>query len=307
MDNATCANSPDFLVRGSINNLDIRFAFADTTKTTSDGIILHDTDPASSHYFGRALTSAILISPLLEGEEKYSLTWAYQGAMNSIVVDVLSNAQVRGITKTPHLTELASEEKDIYGDEGKISLIKSENGKILNSGVTEAGLLDVSDDIAMFFCISDQIETEIETAISFVPNIEKPVDIATGIMLQAMPNCNLLEFEKIRKKIKEPKFKELLLNKNLPTEKKTWKVFEYILNDGNSSFAELENDNDISYTFSHTPQYKCPCSYDKFKASLYTLGKPELEEIFKTQPSLNIKCEFCTKNYTFAKSDLKLG
>jgi len=307
MDNATCANYSDFLVRGVINKLNIRFVFADTKKCINDAVLLHDTDPVSSHYYGRALTTAILISPLLEGYEKYSLTWSYQGVMNSIVADVSSKSEVRGIIKTPHLMNMIENERDIYGKEGKVSLIKSKNGKVLNSGMTNAGLLDVSGDIAMFFCMSDQIETEIETYISFNKETNNPIEIATGAMLQAMPDCDLLVFDKIRERIKLKSFKDILKNKKLPIEKKIWLLCENILDNGESSYEELNEKYSIKYFFSDTPQYKCLCSYEKFKMSIYTLGKVELEQIFKEQENIKVRCEFCTKEYKFEEKDINLG
>lgn len=289
----------DILIRGLIKSLNIRFTFVDTTESVTKAILLHDTDPVSSFLYGRALTTAGLISPLLNGDEKYSLSWAYNGLLSSIIVDVNPKCHLRGITKTPHLIEQISDEEDIFGTDGKISLIKSENGKILNSGMIDAALLDISDDVALFFCISDQIETEIITQIKFNPDIKSPVAISAGFMLQAMPDCDLLQFETIRNKIKTIDFCELLTTKEPLADKKAEILLEYIFSDKVNDYKHLKEELNISYKIEEPPTYKCSCSYEKMKMTLNVLEKDDLKKLLKEQKSIKIKCEYCTKSYEF--------
>ena len=307
----------DILIRGLIKKLNIRFTFVDTTSTVTKAILLHDTDPVSSFLYGRALTTAGLISPLLNGEEKYSISWAYNGLLSSIITDVNAQCHLRGITKTPHLIEQIVEEEDIFGTDGKISLIKSQNGKILNSGMIDAALLDISDDVALFFCISDQIETEMTTQIKFNPDINSPVAISAGFMLQAMPDCDLLKFETIRNKIKTLDFcellttKEPLVNELPPTKgqdikptcgnKKAEILLEYIFSDKINDYKHLKKELNISYKIEEPPTYKCSCSYEKMKMTLNVLEKDDLKKLLKEQKSIKIKCEYCTKSYEFTE------
>ena len=307
----------DILIRGLIKELNIRFSFIETTETVTKAILLHDTDPVSSFLYGRALTTAGLISPLLNGEEKYSLSWAYNGLLSSIITDVNAKCHLRGITKTPHLIEQISDEEDIFGTDGEISLIKSENGKILNSGMIDAGLLDISDDIALFFCISDQIETEIITQIKFTPDIKSPVAISAGFMLQAMPDCDLMQFETFRNKIKTIDFAELLTTKEPllneltrpdgrsinPTcgDKKAEILLEHIFSDKVNDYKHLKEELNISYKIEESPTYKCSCSYEKMKMTLNVLEKDDLKQLLKEQKSIKIKCEYCTKSYEFTE------
>ena len=70
-------NETDFLIRGLLKKENFRFSFADTTCTVTKGVKIHDTDPVASKIFAEALTSAALLSPLLDGAEKYSIRWDY--------------------------------------------------------------------------------------------------------------------------------------------------------------------------------------------------------------------------------------
>ncbi|MFA7185528.1 MAG: Hsp33 family molecular chaperone HslO, partial [Victivallales bacterium] len=206
-------NMTDFLIRGLLKKENIRFSFADTTATVGKGIKIHDTDPVASKIFAEALTSAALLSPLLEGSEKYSVRWEYpHGKVQGILADVTASNDVRGLIKQPYLMGKAENEDDIFGKEdGVIAITKSLNGKILNSGKTRAGLASPAADAAFFFSVSDQIETEISVAVNFNADPLNPVKCCRGLLLQAMPNCNLDLFETYRKHINSEKFRTLLL------------------------------------------------------------------------------------------------
>ena len=92
-------NKSDFLIRGVISGLNIRFSFVETTATVTEAIMVHSADPLCALTFGKALTIGTLISPLLNGNEKYSIKWEYEGLLGSILVDVNSDCEVRGIPK----------------------------------------------------------------------------------------------------------------------------------------------------------------------------------------------------------------
>ena len=134
-------NETDFLIRGLLQKENIRFSFADTTCTVTQGIRIHDTDPAASKIFAEALTSAALLSPLLEEAEKYSIRWDYpHGTLQGIIADVNAADNVRGFIKQPYLMNEDHSIDDIFGkQDGFVSITKSQNGKILNSGKSRAG------------------------------------------------------------------------------------------------------------------------------------------------------------------------
>ena len=52
-------------------------------------------------------------------------------------------------------------------------------------------------------------------------------------------------------------------------------------------------------------RFNCECSKEKFLANLLTLPKKDLEEISKDN-HIEIKCEFCGKEYTYDKEDIDI-
>ncbi|MFA6101067.1 MAG: Hsp33 family molecular chaperone HslO [Victivallaceae bacterium] len=289
----------DYLIRGILRNINARFVFAETTGTVARGIAIHDTDPVAAEIFAGALTVGALVSALLNKGEKYSLRWDYPGKISSIIVDSNADCDIRGIIKEPHLMDKISSEQEIYGEkDGFISIIKSEAGKILNSGKTRTAFGDAVADAGFFFSVSDQIETEFSTAIEFNPDPLDPVKRAGGFMIQAMPDCNLTEFEKYRKNICQPEFASRILER-MPSEKKLWALAALAAGE-----SEIDSDkNLLSYDYGSSPGFRCNCSFEKMKMAMSVLDRNELIALFKENANPAIMCNFCRKEYRFTRKD----
>lgn len=285
----------DYLIRGTIDDVDVRFMLVDTSNTVETGIKIHDTDPVASFVFARALTVAALAVPLLEAEEKYSLRWQYEGAIGTILADATASAHIRGIPSNGSLMD-AEDPSALYGEEGVISVMKSSEGKILNSGQAPAGLLDVVGDIAFFFSTSDQIETEIKAVVGFNADPESPVAISAGFMIQALPDCDLVEFDKLRTRMRDDDFNSILASKSIAEEVKLKQIIKYLTGGEGDS---------IKFQFSDQPIYQCFCDVDKMKSAVKTLPQNEIDEIFAENKKPEIQCHFCKTRYAFSKEELE--
>jgi molecular chaperone Hsp33 len=288
----------DYLLRGIILESNIRFAFTDATGTATFGIVAHDTDPLAAELFAGALLTGALVSPLLNDSERYSFRWEYSGKLKHIIVDVNADCDIRGLIAPPHLMNETASEQDIWGnEEGFVSVIKSKDGAILNSGKTRTAFNDPAADAGFFFSVSDQLETEFAIAIEFDSEPQFPVKIAAGFMLQAMPGCNLETFDAYRKKIVSDEFAALLMAK-LPSEKKLWQLITAIT--GNT------DKNQISYTYGNSPGFRCNCSQEKMKRAMSVLDQDDLKSLFKENANPGIVCNFCRKQYRFTAGDFGL-
>ncbi len=296
----------DFLIRGLVDKLNIRFSFVDTTATVTEGILTHTTDPLSGLIFGKALTVGALVTPLLNEKENYSIKWDYEGMLDSIILEVNGKAEIRAIPKETMLMDRVDTNEELYGENGMVSMVKSQAGKILNSGLSPAGLLDVCDDISFFMATSDQIETEFVTANLFNPDPTAPVKIFGGMMIQALPGCDLEKFEVLRNNLKSGDVATILKDKETPVEKKLWKLIETFVGDG-STYSEINEKYGVSYEFSHSPVYKCPCSREKMQAAMTVMKNEELIEMFDANEEPKITCQFCKSSYTFKREDFDLN
>ena len=294
----------DFLIRGVLSEPGIRFSLAETTDTVTTAVLVHDADPVAASLFGRAITSAALLVPLLEGDQKFTMRWEYEGLIGSLLVDVNSRAHIRGIPRESHLMAPATDERKLYGSGGRISILKSENGAILNSGTAEAGLLEIVDDIGYFFSTSYQIETELVATLKFCPDPSSPVVVAAGFMLQAMPGCDLERFAVIRTALKSEAVRDVLGMPGMAWNRKFRGILELLPGCGHTPGSGFQPD--ISVDTAPPPSYTCSCSRDKMKNAVRLLGSEELAGIFRKQEKTDVTCEFCNSRYAFSKEDLDL-
>jgi len=292
---------PDSLVRGLDKQLNIRFAAVVCTDLAAEAIRRHDADPAAAQVIAEAVSSCALTGVLLEENERYSVRWEYPGAIKGLLADTDAHGHVRCLPQNPHIMPDLADAEDIYGTaDGWVSVIKSADGKILNSGKTAAPMASAATDLAFFFCASDQIETEISTIADFAANPEQPVKFAAGIMLQALPECDLNSFTQIRDRLHQAFCLQALRNSALPFE--TWlrqllaAVFNCNINDVPPRFC---------YTLAAKPCFKCSCSKSKMLTSLKMLGKDELNKDFEEQHVVRVQCQFCRQVFEFNRDDFR--
>ena len=296
-------NNTDFLLRGIIKKDNIRFSFTETTTTVTEGIKIHCCDPVSALLFGRALTTAVLMAPLLGEKEHYSIKWEYAGTAKGMLADVTEHCEVRGVPFNVDLISAGSQD-EIYGYDGQITLLKFKEGQILNSGIAKAGLMEVCGDVAFFMSTSDQIETEIAVASTFNPDPLDPVKIFSGIMLQAMPGCDLELFQEYRLNLQKEETLEIINSKKLPFEIKLWKIMESVIGDVDS-VAELKKNSELEYSFAEPPVYKCSCSKERMLSAIKLFDKEEIEDIFSNKDFIRVVCHFCNTEYKFKEDEIE--
>ena len=203
----------DVCVKGRLDGLEIAFAFADTTEVVNELVLIHDCDPVAAHLFGRSITAAVLGASLLPYGQRLNVNWQYPGALKAIVIDVGYDASLRAIISPSHLHNVAQSQNEIFGDIGEIKTVVMDQGKVLRSSTTPVSLHDPANDFAYHFSVSDQIETSIKAFIGFSSDEKNPITLSNGFMIQALPNCDLNMFERIRKRLDEKKASELIKKK----------------------------------------------------------------------------------------------
>ena len=52
------------------------------------------------------------------------------------------------------------------------------------------------------------------------------------------------------------------------------------------------------------PAWHCGCSRDRVVGALLALGSHQLRQLIDEQPETQVRCEFCTTEYTFSQQDL---
>ena len=199
----------DTVYIGRFEGLEIAFVHAVTTELVNKIVVMHDCDPAAAHLLGRSITAGAMAAALLPEDQRVNVSWRYPGALNSIVVDAGQDGTVRGMISPPQLGALAEDNAALFGDVGELQVVTTAEGHIINSGTTPVALHDPVNDFAYHYSISDQIETELSALIGFQRSVEEPVVVSHGWMIQALPACDLEQFDRIRRRMEGPVFRRL--------------------------------------------------------------------------------------------------
>jgi len=288
----------DFLYRGVLQPYQVRVSYGVTTGVVRDAVLAHATDPVASHLLARALTAGVLSSPLLGEDEWFTMRWNYEGDLQSIVLDVDEHARIRGFIAPKLLMEHVESEEALYGGGGKISVTKSTSAKVLNSGTTEAALLDVVEDLAHFFSYSDQIETAMVAMVGFNPDPDDPVSLCQGLMIQALPDCDLELFDALRRGLNSAEVRRLL---SVPPEVDNH--FEYVFKAMLQSIPDAVFD--LRLSVAGEPQFRCRCSLERICDVVTVLPDAELEEMIESDKFLSVDCRFCSRQYRLTPEQLR--
>ena len=280
----------DQLAKGHFKGLNIAFSCAVTTQTVNEIVIRHDCDPVAAHILGRALTGALMSAAILPDHHRLNVCWKYKGTLRTIVADAGQDGTVRAFISPTELGG-AKDLAELYGDLGDLQAVVSENEKTLNSGTAPVSLQDAVKDLAFYHCVSDQVETGMAALIGFTSDPENPVNICQGWMIQALPDCDLELFERVRQRMDDPAFRDLLSQAAEPEQAAALLVADEPDFEGFHMEACSE------------PRFVCPCSKEKMNAVVRTLPIPERMEIVKKKEPLTIQCQFCNERYELSIDD----
>ncbi|MBR2357964.1 MAG: Hsp33 family molecular chaperone HslO [Lentisphaeria bacterium] len=295
----------DCLIRGLHTTLNLRAVWAETTDLVNAGITTHDTDPAAAMAFANALSAAAVSAAMLDEGDRFSIRCEYPGTLRGMIIESAADGAIRGVPFAPHPLDGGSGELgELYGDnDGMIYVTRSTpDGKILNSGQTRAPLADPANDLAFFFCVSNQIETEIRTWAEYQGDPQRPVKRMSALMLQAMPDCDLEVFSNLRNAMHGAAASEI--RNKLDFDNEPEKALKTML----AELAHVANvpEFDASkcvFTTGVKPRWQCRCSEESMRRAMTVLGKKDLEKLFEERPEPEIKCNFCCRSYRFKKED----
>ena len=278
----------DILYKGHFKGLDIAFTYTVCTAAVNESVVRHDCDPAAAHILGRATAASLLAAALLPEGQRLNVSWRYQGGLKTIVADAGQDGTVRSLISPQQLSEFGDDE-GLYGDMGELQVIVTEAGRIKNSGTTPISLHDAVNDLAYHYCISDQVETGMSAMIGFNPDPENPVHLCQGWMIQALPNTDLERFDRIRQRMDQEGFRELLGH-----ESESEGYFEQI---ARTLIGDEPGFEGIHMEACPAPRFACTCNKQKMGAVLRSIPIPDRMTIVKRNEPLGISCQFCNERY----------
>lgn len=268
----------DRVVRAMSGNGMFRIAVAKTTDTTEQARIKHDLDPLLSYLLGKTLTSSILLSSFLKGEERVIVQAEGTGRVKLIFAEAMQVGEVRGFVVIDESQSMPASLSDALSTGFlKVSKILYEKQEPV-TGIVELVCGDIASDLSYYFEQSEQIVTAVNLGVTI--NDDGEIVHSGGIIVQAMPGAELPAIVEVQRSLEEmPPIEELLDSGYSPEE---------ILRQAMPFPIEVVNNTPVDFF--------CRCSLERFMSKLLTLGKKELMSM-QAEGQRELVCQYCSSSY----------
>ena len=294
-----------------------RFFVCDTTQVVKDAQSKHGLDAIATVNFGKLLTAAAMMGKDLKVEDGVvSVEISGDGAYGKMVATANMKGHVKGYVGNSSNAKLIDKDGNFVRDEkGRIKLIgdgimqvrKDIGLKMPFSGMVALENQDIADIVASYFLQSEQIKSVVALGVKL--NEDGSVNRAGGYLIQLLPGAEDDFIDKLEDKLRKIRSITELLNGGFSLERIVELLYEDISAfeetedvDGNHKKKYVEN---FEILEKSEIEYKCNCSRETFLKGLITLGKEQIDEIFKEQGKIEVECHFCGKKHQFEKKDFE--
>ncbi|MBN2857927.1 MAG: Hsp33 family molecular chaperone HslO [Candidatus Delongbacteria bacterium] len=283
----------DRLIKG-IAEGQVKFTLADCTDTVKKAAEIHGLSLANISVLGKLLCAGVMIgSDMKTAKSLLTVRVEGDGPSGKVIVTTDSNAKIKGLISDPGSMpvvrdgEPISADKLVLGD-GLIHIIKDMGLRTPYTGSTEMKYGNIANDLTYYFASSEQIPTSISLGVLIFP--DGTYRKAGGFMVQMMPGYTDESVEAVEKNLRSfPSFTDLL-DMGYSLEDIALKM---VLKGLHAEVLEEKQ-----------PEYRCGCSRKKMLSAVKLLNKEEIEEDLERNGYVEIKCQFCKRNYRFTKEDL---
>ena len=250
--------------------------------------VLHDLWPTSCAALGRTLSVTALMG-LMQKDESEVVTVTINGGGPIGTVMAVSNClgEVKGFCGDSELYEKYDNSNKlavgkVVGTDGYLKVTK--NLKLKQQYTSEVALQtgEIGDDFAYYFSVSEQRPTIVSVGV--LVDKDYSVKSAGAMIIELLPNHTEDDIVYLENLKFEPISSVLDSNDDLN---------EYL----NRLFTDAKVLEERSVV------YKCDCSKERFMRNLLTLPKKDIEEL-ALEEKIEVRCEFCNKNYVIDKDDL---
>ncbi len=271
-----------------------RIMVINSTDIVNTMISYHHTTPTASAVLGRVMTGASLMGCMLKDKgNSITLTFRGNGPAGMVMAVADYKGNVKGCIQNPNVDiPLKPNGKlDVSGaiGAGVMQVVKDIGLNEPYIGISEIRSGEVAEDITAYFAESEQVPTLL--ALGVLVDTDLSCKAAGGVIIQLMPGAGDEIIEKLEKNAMALSNVSKLFADGLSNEE----ILDLAMN---GIEYDLFDEIDVGYV--------CDCSIERTERAVISIGRKELEEIYKTQDKIEVTCRFCDKKYYFEK-DYILG
>lgn len=230
----------------------------------------------------QTLCATTLLSAILKYDGQLTLQFQSDGPLKMLVAKCDNHYRVRGTAKWDQESLPSNLQADF--EHGQlIIIIQNNKTNQTYQSIVAINHQSIAQSLEAYFLQSEQLETRLWFA------YDHPTQTAVGLLLQKLPGHTDAE--------NQWSHIQTLANTITNQELLSW--------NNEALLSNLFAEETIQLFEPHPVKFYCPCNADKMLSAITTLGEKEAFDMLKTNPFIEVTCEYCNKQFEFDQDEIK--
>jgi molecular chaperone Hsp33 len=269
-------------------------AAVDATAVVQEMQALQNSFPLAAMGVGRAMVGALLMASSLKEGQEVGLLFKGNGPLRSLFAEANFEGQVRGYCPNPQYQPPYDDDALNLGKAmgfGTLSVARHQPfQRQPHNGTVSMVTGEVGDDIAHYLHQSHQIRSLVSLGVYL--DAYGKVKSAGGVLIEVMPGVEEELVEKIQDNALN--FNKSISKMILEGAKPTDLISPYMKG---IPYTQIPHEFEI--------KYHCPCTVNRVKIALGTLGEEELQSMINDNETSKVTCQICGRTYEVSIEELK--
>lgn len=282
---------PDYVVKATAGNGQIRVFAATTRGIAETARNLHQTSPVVTQALGRLLTAGSLMGSMMKNaDEVITLKIAGDGPMSGLLVTADAKGNVKGYPYVHDLGDTMAAPMPVSEaiGGGALNIMKDIGLREPYVGYSPLISGELAEDLTYYYAQSEQIPTSVSLGVLL--NDDGTVRQAGGFIIQLMPDTDDEVIDALEEALSNTPSLTKLLDEG--------QTLEAIMED---LFKKLN----LKISSTEIIRFFCDCSRQRITKALLSIGKKDLIEMIADQEDIEVNCDFCKEKYSFSPEDLQ--
>lgn len=284
----------DELVSALLPEGRLRVILALTTGLARQGCAAHGCAPVAAQLFSRGLTAGLLVASLQKESTRLNLQLTCDGPLRGLFVDASSEGEVRGYVNYPLVTVAGNpggfQWRPALGNAGQLSVLRDlGRGEYYRSSV-ELERFDVAGDLERYFAASEQLTTRVW--LEAQPTEGELLGRVAGMLLQPLPDGDPEFFRAAAERLSAAGGFASILAAHPEA-------------DAETLLRAMFADTQVDFMARQPLVWRCRCSREGVLRAVQAMGRPELEDVLRTDKRVEATCHFCNTQYVVEEAELR--
>lgn len=273
----------DTLQRFIFEHANIRGEIVHIEQTYQTIMAQRNYPPMVKNLLGEAIVSCLLLASSIKFEGSLNLQFQGDSRLSLLLVQCDHELHIRAFARFEESLETEDYAKAFLSGQ-MVMTINQDNQTNSYQSMVPLQSTSMSENLMNYFAQSEQISTRVWLAVNDTA--------AAGMLLQLMPGQDTVQREQ---------FWEYAVQLG-----QTVSEEELLTLDNQTLLYRLYNETEVRVFDSRHTEFQCRCSLDKMRQVINILGEKEAQELLEEQGKIDIRCDFCNKEYLFDAIDVAM-